>query len=246
MRHTHTKKILALLLAFCLAAAAPAWQASAEVEQLDPDTLVDQTDDSTIDEEISGEDEEEVEEEGEEETPSSGAFSDVPAGAYYSQPVDWAVQKGITSGTSATTFSPGRTCSRAEIVTLMWRSIGSPAPQSGSNPFRDVTSDKYYYNAVLWAVENNITSGTSAATFSPSKSCTRDQIVTFLWNFAKAPEPQSAGNPFSDVTSGRYYYKAVLWAMERGITSGTDATHFAPQKTCSRAEAVTFLYRYAG
>ncbi len=243
MRKFRIKKLMALLLALCLAVAAPALHASAEVEQLDPDKLEDQIEDGTVDEEITEEDEAEVEIEGEEE-PS--AFSDVPAGAYYSQPVDWAVQKGITSGTSPTTFSPGKTCSRAEIVTFLWRSANSPVPQSGSNPFRDVSSDKYYYNAVLWAVENHITSGTSATTFGPNDPCTRGQIVTFLWNFAGKLEPQSANNPFSDVADGRYYSKAVLWAVERGITSGTDAAHFAPQKTCSRAEAVTFLHRYAG
>ncbi len=245
MRKSRTKKLMALLLAFCLVASVPALHASAEVEQLDPDKLENQFDDSTIDEGITEEDEAEVEIEGEEE-PSPSAFSDVPGGAYYSQPVDWAVQKGITSGTSPTTFSPGRTCTRAEIVTFLWRSANSPTPQSGNNPFRDVSAGMYYYDAVLWAVENHITSGTSATTFGPNKPCSRDQIVTFLWNYAQSPDPQNAVNPFSDVADGRYYYKAVLWAVERGITSGTDATHFAPQKTCSRAEAVTFLHRYAG
>ncbi len=243
MKKLWRKRILPLLLAFCLTAAAPAPHASAEVEQLDPDKLENQIEDGTVDEGITEEDEGAVEVE---EDPSPQGFSDVPAGAYYAQPVEWAVQKGITSGTSSTTFSPGKACSRAEIVTFLWRSANSPVPQSGTNPFRDVSADKYYYNAVLWAVENHITSGTSATTFSPNKPCSRDQIVTFLWNFAQSPEPQSAGNPFADVTSGRYYYKPVLWAVERGITSGTDASHFSPQKTCSRAEAVTFLHRYAG
>lgn len=173
-------------------------------------------------------------------------FSDVQAGAYYYDAVLWAVDKKITSGTSATTFSPGNPCTRGQIVTFLWRAAGSPKPTSSNNPFIDVKAGAYYYDAVLWAVEKGITSGTSATTFSPDTACTRGQTVTFLWRAAGSPKAASSTNPFSDVKSGAYYYDAVLWAVEQKVTSGTSATTFAPGSTVTRGQTVTFLYRSQG
>ncbi|MBR6413039.1 MAG: S-layer homology domain-containing protein [Oscillospiraceae bacterium] len=170
-------------------------------------------------------------------------FTDMPAkGNWAHDPIDWAIVTGVTSGTSETTFSPNAGCTRAQVVTFLWRAAGSPEPTSTSNPFTDVTGG-YYYKAVLWAVENNITSGTSATTFSPNSTCTRAQIVTFLWRFEGSPAPKTTNNPFTDVKPGSYYEKAVLWASEAGVTAGTSATTFSPDATCTRAQVVTFLYR---
>ena len=170
-------------------------------------------------------------------------FTDMPAkGNWAHDPIDWAIVTGVTSGTSETTFSPNAGCTRAQVVTFLWRAAGSPEPTSTNNPFTDVTGG-YYYKAVLWAVENNITSGTSATTFSPNSTCTRAQIVTFLWRFEGSPAPKTTNNPFTDVKPGSYYEKAVLWASETGVTAGTSATTFSPDATCTRAQVVTFLYR---
>ena len=170
-------------------------------------------------------------------------FSDVPETAYYVKPVAWAVEQLITSGTSATTFSPNADCTRAQVVTFLWRSAGSPSPKSSYNPFNDLRSDAYYYKAVLWAVENDITSGTSTTTFSPDATCTRAQVVTFLWRFEGKPYPDSYSNPFKDVKASNYYYTAVLWAVDNKVTSGTASNTFSPNDTCTRAQVVTFLYR---
>ena len=169
-------------------------------------------------------------------------FSDVPADAYYFTPVERAVKNGITSATSATTFSPNAACTRAQAVTFLWRAAGSPAPVSTEMPFTDVTAGTYYYDAVLWAVENGITSGTSATTFAPDAVCTRAQIVTFLWRSQSTPSADIL-NPFADVAVDAYYNKPVLWAVENGITAGTSATTFSPNADCTRAQIVTFLYR---
>ena len=169
-------------------------------------------------------------------------FVDVKAADYYYDAVLWAAQNGITNGTDATHFSPDELCTRAQAVTFLWRTAGSPAPKSDVMPFTDVPVGSYYYDAVLWAVENGITLGTSATTFSPNETCTRAQIVTFLWRFERCP---AAGgeNPFSDVSSRAYYADAVLWAVERGITNGTSETTFSPDESATRAQIVTFLYR---
>ena len=176
----------------------------------------------------------------------SNPFTDVSEGKYFFNPVMWAYYHDpqITAGTSKTTFSPNDTCTRAQIVTFLWRAAGSPEPTTTNNPFKDVTSDKYYYRAVLWAAENGITSGTAADKFSPNDGCTRAQVVTFLWRFAGSPEPTTTTNPFTDVPSGKYYTKAVLWAAKKGVTAGTSATTFSPDDTCTRGQIVTFLYRY--
>ena len=165
---------------------------------------------------------------------------------YYYTPVYWAYyhHPQITAGTSATTFGPGAPCTRAQVMTFLWRAAGSPEPVSDANPFMDVKSGAYYEKAVLWAVENHITSGLSPQTFGPKEPCTRAQIVTFLWRAAGSPEPVSDTNPFADVKSGVSYEKAVLWAWENRITSGQSAARFGPKTICTRAQIVTFLYRY--
>lgn len=170
------------------------------------------------------------------------SFVDVPADAYYYDAVQWAVNYGITNGTSDTTFSPDASCTRAQAVTFLWRAVGCPSPKSNAMPFKDVVKGSYYETAVLWAVENGITNGTSATTFSPDSICSRAQIATFLWRSQGMPDAGTT-NPFTDVTSGEYYYDAVLWAVENGITNGTSSTTFSPNENCTRAQIVTFLYR---
>ncbi|MBR3083716.1 MAG: S-layer homology domain-containing protein [Oscillospiraceae bacterium] len=171
----------------------------------------------------------------------AGPFRDILRSAYYYDAVLWAVENGITSGTSATTFSPDATCTRAQMVTFLWRTAGCPVVQR-TNPFVDVRSDAYYYNAVLWAVKNGITAGTSAARFSPEDTVTRDQAVTFLYRFAGSPDV-SGGNAFRDVPGDAYYASAVQWAVSKQVTNGTGATTFSPGAPCTRAQTVTFLYR---
>ena len=170
-------------------------------------------------------------------------FTDVPDDAYYTEPVEWAVEYGVTNGTSPTTFSPNSTCTRGQIVTFLWRASGCPAPASLDSPFTDVTPDAYYAKAVAWAVEQGITNGTSPTTFSPNSTCTRAQVVTFLWRANGASKLITTRNPFADVSPGAYYGSAVLWAVENGITNGVSATSFAPGRGCTRAQVVTFLYR---
>ena len=172
-------------------------------------------------------------------------FQDIEHTWYY-EPVKWAVANGVTSGTSATAFSPDKTCTRGQVVTFLWRAKGSPEPESTENPFTDVQTTDYFYKAVLWAKENGITSGTSATQFSPNRGCTRGQVVTFLWRTEGEPEPSATDNPFDDVAQDDYYYRAVLWAVENGITNGTGANKFSPVQTCTRAQVVTFLYRDLG
>ena len=172
-------------------------------------------------------------------------FVDVPANAYYYDAVLWAAENGITGGVDATHFAPNATCTRAQAVTFLWRAAGSPAPKSSENPFTDVKDGSYYYDAVLWAVENGITNGTSATAFSPNATCSRAQIVTFLWRSQKSPAADTV-NPFTDVATDSYYANAVVWAAENGITGGTSATTFSPNNDCTRAQIVTFLFRCLG
>ena len=174
-------------------------------------------------------------------------FVDVKTSDYFYDSVKWAVNNNITKGTSATTFSPNNTCTRAEIVTFLWRAAGSPTPTITRNPFTDV---KYpvgsdFYNAILWASQNGITAGKTTTTFAPNDNCTRAQIVTFLWRYAKKPLGYYT-NPFNDVNKTEYaaYYDAILWAAGKGIATGNTPKTFDPDGTCTRAEAVTFLYRY--
>lgn len=176
-------------------------------------------------------------------TANTTGFVDVPPDEYYAEPVQWAVEQGITNGTSAFAFSPLDTCTRGQIVTFLWRAAGRPEPESGTNPFGDVPESEYYYKAVLWAVEQGITNGTSPTTFGPDEPCTRGQVVTFLHRAQKTPEPAGHETPFTDVPESEYYYKAVQWAVEQGVTNGTSPTTFGPEETCLRGQIVTFLYR---
>ena len=170
-------------------------------------------------------------------------FADVQdKNAYYYDSVYWAVENGITNGITATLFGPDGSCTRAQAVTFLWRAAGEPAPASTDMPFTDVPADAFYRTAVLWAVENGVTNGTSATTFSPDATCTRAQIVTFLWRSQKSPVVNYAMN-FSDVDSGAFYAEAVRWAVSENVTAGTSATTFTPNATCTRAQIVTFLYR---
>ena len=171
-------------------------------------------------------------------------FVDVPADAYYYDAVLWAAKSGITSGTTATTFSPNNPCTRAQMATFLWRTAGSPEPVGKSNPFTDVRADAYYAKAVQWAYEQGITGGTSATTFSPDDTCTRGQMATFLWRNAGSKAPVNNANQFADVPAEKYYAVAVQWAYEQKITSGTSATTFSPDDPCTRAQMVTFLYRF--
>ena len=174
--------------------------------------------------------------------PQTGVFVDVATGSYYEDAVDWAVENGITKGTDDTHFSPDGICTRAQAVTFLWRTAGSPKPEIRTMPFTDVPVGSYYYDAVLWAVGNGITKGTSDTTFSPNMTCTRAQIVAFLWRSEKSPAAGTA-NPFADVKSTAYYADAVLWAVKENITKGTTSTTFSPNADCTRAQIVTFLWR---
>ena len=175
---------------------------------------------------------------------ASGQFVDVPDSAYYKDAVEWAVTRGITTGKDAAHFAPNDPCTRAQMVTFLWRMNGSPVVPNATMPFTDVPSSSYYYNAVLWATTQGITDGTDSTHFSPNQTVTRAQAVTMLWRADGSKKPAGASG-FADVPAGSYYADAVAWAKEQGITTGKDATHFAPNDPCTRAQIVTFLYRYA-
>jgi len=177
------------------------------------------------------------------EIPKENPFTDVKESDYFATPVLWAVGKNITNGMSATSFAPNANCTRGQIVTFLWRACGSPEPTKKDNPFTDVKADAYYYKAVLWAVEKGITTGLSATTFGPNATCTRGQVATFLWRSQGEPAPKSTNNPFSDVKTNDYYFKAVLWAVENDVTQGMGGGKFAPNASCTRGQIVTFLYR---
>ena len=170
-------------------------------------------------------------------------FYDVPADSFYNDPVIWAVENGITNGVSNLLFGSDDSCLRAHVVTFLHRAAGNPEPASSNNPFTDVKASDFFYKPVLWAVEKKITQGTSATTFGSFDTCNRAAVVTFLWRAKGSPEPTSTKNPFVDVKSTDFFYKAVLWAVENGITQGVDSTHFGPTTGCNRAQVVTFLYR---
>ena len=174
---------------------------------------------------------------------AAAAFTDVAPGAWYEEAVNWAVENGITTGVGNGLFAPNNTCTRGQVVTFLWRSQGEPAPEGGNNPFSDVKEGDYFYDAVLWAVENGITTGLSSTTFGPNSPCNRAQVVTFLYRAMNKPEPASSQHPFTDVSSSDYFFAPVLWAVENGITTGLSATSFGPGSPCNRAQIVTFLYR---
>ena len=175
-------------------------------------------------------------------------FVNVSAGDYYYDAVLWAAVNGITSGVDALHFAPDAPCTRAQAVTFLWRAAGSPAPKATTMPFTDVPVGSYYYDAVLWAVENGITKGTSATEFSPNESCSRAQIVTFLYRSEQVRGNGMDGawmfqNPFTDVDAESYYGEAVMWAIANNVTEGTSSTTFSPDANCTRAQIVTFLWR---
>lgn len=174
--------------------------------------------------------------------PTVGEFTDVFEDEYFADAVEWAVESGITSGTDKTHFGPNQSCTRAQAVTFLWRAAGKPEPAGTGKAFADVSADSYYAKAVQWAVEQGITSGTSETKFSPESTCTRAQIVTFLYRSENSPDTAGTGS-FGDVPSGAYYEKAVVWAVENNITSGTGNGKFSPEKNCVRGQIVAFLYR---
>ena len=170
-------------------------------------------------------------------------YGDVSKDSYYYDAVKWAAETGVTTGVGDGLFAPDWVCTRGQIVMFLWRSVGSPAPKTAEVPFTDVAADAYYAQAVLWAVENGITNGTSETTFSPDQTCTRAHAVAFLYRMSGSPA--AAGSTFSDVAADAYYRAAVAWAVEKGITNGTSGTTFSPDDTCTRGQIVTFLYRLA-
>ncbi|MBR4194272.1 MAG: S-layer homology domain-containing protein [Oscillospiraceae bacterium] len=173
-------------------------------------------------------------------------FTDMPSESHWAhKAIDWAWYHGITGGTSPNRFSPNAAINRAQAVTFLWAAAGKPAPESSANPFTDVSADAYYRKAVLWAVEQNITAGSSADSFSPRQTVTRAQTVTFLWAAAGRPEPKSTECPFTDVGASSWYRKAVIWAYENQITGGTGGGCFSPRQNCTRAQVLTFLYKAA-
>ena len=172
---------------------------------------------------------------------AASTFADVPAGSYYERAVIWAAANGITNGVGNGLFGVDAPCTRAQAVTFLWRAAGSPAPEISAMPFTDVPVGSYYYDAVLWAVENGIAKGTSETTFGPDASCTRAQIVTFLYRAFGTPTGGDAA--FADTTPNAYYAEAVRWAVATGVTTGTSNTTFSPNADCTRAQIVTFLWR---
>ena len=173
--------------------------------------------------------------------PQTGVFVDVAEGSYYEEAIDWAVEKGITNGVSSNMFAPNDPCTRAQIVTFLWRAAGSPAPKSISS-FTDVPADAFYAKAVAWAVENGITSGTGESKFSPNATCTRAQAVTFLYRASGSPAVSGSAE-FSDVSATAFYADAVAWAAKKGITTGIGGGLFGADNDCTRGQIVTFLWR---
>ncbi len=177
---------------------------------------------------------------------SAISFVDMQPDNFFYTAVRWAVERGITNGTTATTFSPNQACTRAQMVMFLWRSQGMPMPSVSASPFVDADPSANYYTAMLWAVERGITNGTTPRTFEPYAPCTRAQMVMFLWRVAGRPTPTQTSCPFTDINVNENYYVPMLWAVERGITNGTTATTFSPYQACTRAQMVMFLYRYLG
>ena len=179
-----------------------------------------------------------------EESEVDNPFTDIPDESWYTDAVLWAYGNGITTGMSATQFAPDATCTRGQVVTFIHRGEGEPEPESDYNPFTDVKKTDYFYNPVLWAVENEVTSGMSTTTFGPHLNCTRAQVITFLWRAAGKPQPSESA-AFKDVPANAYYAEAVAWGAEEGIVNGISDDKFGPDQTCTRAQVVTFMYRYS-
>ena len=174
------------------------------------------------------------------------AFTDVPSDAYYADAVAWAVEKGVTTGTGDGKFSPGATCTRAQVVTFLWRAMGEPEAMNGADLFTDVDPNAYYFDAVLWALDNGVTIGAGDGKFYPNDPCNRGQVVTFLWRALGKPAVKGDVQQFLDVSAGSYCAQAVQWALDKGVTTGTGNGRFSPNATCTRAQVVTFLYRALG
>ena len=171
-------------------------------------------------------------------------FNDVTYQGYYFNAVIWADEEGITSGTDLNTFDPNEICTREQMVTFLWRKMGKPAPLDTESAFTDLTPGRFSYEAILWAEEEGITTGTTSTTFSPNLTVTREQVVTFLWRIAGMPQPEGITCQFNDVSPTAYSYNAILWAQNEGITTGTTSVTFSPQDPCTRAQIITFMYRY--
>lgn len=174
--------------------------------------------------------------------PASVPFVDIVKGSFYYDAVVWGHNNGIVNGVDSTHFAPDASCTRAQVVTFLWRAAGSPEPKSMSTPFTDVKSGSFYEKAAAWAYENGIVKGTTETTFVPNATVTRAQFVTFLWRYEDCPS-SSIANPFSDVSESSVYAPAILWAAENGVTVGTGNGTFVPNGACTRAHVVTFLYR---
>ena len=177
---------------------------------------------------------------------SAMPFTDVPESAYYHDAVLWAVGKNVAAGTTPATFSPGANCTRAQVVTFLWRAMGSPEPTGTKNPFADVSADAYYYKAVLWAAEEGVAAGAPNANFYPNAAATRAEFVTLLWRAAGSPEPTGTSRFTDAADPAAWYYKAVLWAAEQGVAAGTAPAAFSPDAVCTRGQVAVFLYRYFG
>ena len=177
------------------------------------------------------------------EVPVPPPFEDVEPDGYYRDAVEWAVKNGVTNGTSKTTFSPNKACTRAEAVTFLWRAKGEPEPRTTATRFSDVLTDTWYSKAVAWAVETGVTSGFPDGTFRPNDSCTRAQIVTFLWRSNSSPASKDSGTRFPDVPANEWYSSAVAWAVETKVTNGFPDGTFCLNEDCTRAQIVTFLHR---
>ena len=173
-------------------------------------------------------------------TGTENPFTDISKNDYFYDAVLWAVEEGVTGGTGGGKFSPNAPCTRAQMVTFLWRASGSPEIGT-ANPFSDVSSDAYYYDAVLWAAEQGITGGTGNGKFSPDAPCTRAQMATFLWRVAGSPTPESGENIFADVPADSWYAQAVQWAYGQKITNGTGGGKFSPDAICTRAQMVQML-----
>ena len=169
--------------------------------------------------------------------------TDVAEDSPYAEAVQWALDNELITGYSDGTFRPNATCTRGHAAAILWRAAGEPKATSQNNPFVDVKSTSYYYEAVLWAVEEGITTGIDDTHFGPDSNCSRSQVVTFLYRAFGQPSVGNAANPFKDVPAGKWYTDPVRWAVKEGITTGKSATEFSPDEVCNRSQVVTFLYR---
>ena len=182
---------------------------------------------------------------GGESCPGKNFIDMPPAGNWAHKAIDWALTRHVAAGTDDNVFSPNLGCTRAQVVTFLWRAAGRPDPGDAPCPFTDVSESSYSYNAIRWAFSQQIAFGVTDTAFEPGKTCTRAQIVSFVWRAAGSPECDAANCPFTDVKADAYYRQAVCWAVEHGVAYGTSENSFSPYDTCTRAQALAFLYRQA-